>query len=249
MKRATIAVLTVCVLACGRETTMASKSAAAYREARAKGIPVTGGHEHGGHAATATGTADGGAAMDHSAHGATPATDHTAMGHGTTAGAHAAHGATPATDHAAMGHGTTAGQHAAHGATPATDHAAMGHGTARDAHAGHTATSATADHAQHRTSGASGGHAAHPPAATSAAHDQHSGMQHGTATSPADPHAQHRPAADAPAVVLTAPTGSNAMARVRPAATLRSDDFDAPAPVSVEEARKAAGSGEHKGHQ
>ena len=182
---------------------MASKSAAAYREARAKGIPVTGGHEHGGHAATATGTADGGAAMDHSAHGATPATDHTAMGHG----------------------------------------------TARDAHAGHTATSATADHAQHRPSGASGGHAAHPPAATSAAHDQHSGMQHGTATSPADPHAQHRPAADAPAVVLTAPTGSNAMARVRPAATLRSDDFDAPAPVSVEEARKAAGSGEHKGHQ
>ena len=37
------------VAACGGDSSVASKSASAYREAQAKGIPVGGGHEHEGH--------------------------------------------------------------------------------------------------------------------------------------------------------------------------------------------------------
>src|SRR5688572_30324155 len=56
--------------ACGGDESTASKSAAAFREAQAKGVPVGGGHEHGGHAvATATATAAV-PAVDHAAHGA-----------------------------------------------------------------------------------------------------------------------------------------------------------------------------------
>ena len=238
------------VLACGRNETMASKSAAAYREAQAKGTPVTGGHEHGGHeTATTTGTEP----MDHSAHG-TAADAH--AGHDmTTAGGmdHGAHGAMSATDHAAMNHGgaadahashTAAGgaamDHSAHGTMTAADHAAMGHGTTSDAHTGHTTTAGAMDHSAHA-------------AMTGTAADQHAGMQHGTSTPAANTHAGHgamqQPAAGAPSVVLNAPTTNAEIARTQPAATLRPDDFDAPMPIAVEEAQKAAaGGGGHQGH-
>jgi len=105
MRGSLLVALTLFVLACGRDQTMASKSAAAYREAQAKGTPVSGGHEHGGHQATATtGT---GEAMDHSAHGtAAGAMDHSA--HGAMSGA--------ATDqHAQHGQPSSAMEHAGHG--------------------------------------------------------------------------------------------------------------------------------------
>ena len=222
----------VLILACGRSETMASKSAAAYREAQAKGVPVSGGHDHGAHD-TAT-TAASTAAMDHSAH-ATP----------TGAGPHAGHDMT----------GGTATDHSAHGgAMSAADHAAMGHGA-----------TASAGHAQHGTSSRSAagheGHGATTPG--SAGHDQHGTMQHGASPSTAaDPHAQHRQPAAAPAhaghaamqasgggiVAPKAPTTSTEIFRTQPAATLQTDDFDAPSAVSVAEAQKAAAGGGHQDH-
>src|SRR5688572_13247072 len=97
------AVVLLLLAACGGNESVASRSAAAYREAQAKGTPVAGGHQHGGqHAAAPTGATP---EMDHAAHGGSemPSGAHAAMGHGT-----ARSGA--ATDHATMGHGTTKGQ-------------------------------------------------------------------------------------------------------------------------------------------
>ncbi len=269
--------LALLALACGGEQSVASKSAAAYDEAKAKGVAVGGGHEHGGHeagAATETGHAahatatdahaghdmtGGSTAMDHSAHGTSGAVDHAAMGHGTAANAHAGHGTSSgaATDHSA--HRTGGG---------AVDHAAMGHGT--------TASNA---HAQHRsTSAASGAHAGHGTTAQAGAHDQHAGMQHAAPPAGADPHAQHRQttssaaAADhsqhgatAPAaadphaqhrtgvtaaapIAATAPRSNAELRSIQPSATLQPDAFDAPASVSVSEAAKAGQGGGHEGH-
>lgn len=54
--------------ACGREESVATKSARAYDEAKSKGVEISGGHDHGSHtAATSTTTTS---AIDHSAHGA-----------------------------------------------------------------------------------------------------------------------------------------------------------------------------------
>jgi hypothetical protein len=231
-------VSTLLLLACGGDQSTASKSAAAYREAQAKGIPVGGGHDHGGHQ-TAT-PASNAAQVDHSAHG-TAADPH--AGHDMTAagaGDHAAHGTTPAADHAAMGHGAGAGaatDHRAHGAARAVDHAAMGHGTA--------------DHARHQTTSRAGGaHDGHRAAPTPGAHDQHAGMQHGTTTAGADPHAQHRQAAaGAPADHAQHATTGADVRSARLPSTLQSDAFDAPAATSISEAAKAAQDGEHEGHQ
>src|SRR5687768_1167539 len=101
--------LALLVAACGREPSVASKSAAAYREAQAKGVAVgSDGHEPGtapsspaDHAAHAT--------MDHGAHGAADATAAGTVDHS----AHAAmdHGAGASTDrgaHATMDHGAHA---------------------------------------------------------------------------------------------------------------------------------------------
>lgn len=141
------------VLACGRDETMASKSAAAYREAQAKGTPVTGGHEHGGHEASTPALSGVEGAS------ATGAVDHSA--HGTAHGAavdHRAHTATgDAMDHAQHGSsGRTTAGHEAHGT--ATESAA------HDQHAGmqHATPAAAADpHAQHRQPAAPAAHAGH----------------------------------------------------------------------------------------
>jgi uncharacterized protein involved in copper resistance len=113
MKRYAFAVLTATALllsACGGKETMASRSAAAFREAQAKGVPVTGGDEHGGHTAapSAAATADGMAGMDHST---MPGMDHSTMkgmDHSTMKGMD--HSTMPAMDHSTM---------------PGMDHSAM----------------------------------------------------------------------------------------------------------------------------
>jgi hypothetical protein len=261
--RRVLLVLSLLAAACGGKESVASKSAAAYREAQAKGVPVGGGHEHGGHATTATtatmdhsahGTTAGTApTMDHSAHGA-GADAHAGMNHGAASSAaaadHSAHGAAgthaATADHAAMGHGTTANAHARHGASPA----------AGGAHGAHSATPRAAGHDQH----AGMQHGTHSPAAAADPHAQHRQQpaaaqpdhsQHGatptTATAGADPHAQHG-ATGAP-TIAPAPRSNAEMQRVQPAATLRRDAFDAPAAVSVSEAAKAAQGGGHEGHQ
>lgn len=240
--------------ACGGEQSVASRSAAAYREAQAKGTPAGGGHDHGSHAAAAetAGTAEHGA---HGAHGAH------ATSTGDVAADHAAHG-TVAGAHAGMNHGAAGGamDHSAHGGAGAPDHAAMtpGHAqhgastSATNAHAAHTSTPAAAHdrHAgmQHAApSAAAGAHAQHG-AQTPAAQVDHS--EHGPVPSPAtagaDSHAQH--GAATPSAPAEAPRSINAMQRVQPAATLRGDAFDAPAAASVSEAAKATHGGSHEGH-
>ncbi|HVT43618.1 MAG TPA: hypothetical protein VMT00_04435 [Thermoanaerobaculia bacterium] len=208
---------------------MASKSAAAYREAEAKGIRVGAGHEHGGHAPSWPV-----AEAAHAVHGEMAAPDHTAMGHQATADAHAGHGEMAAMDHVAMGHAKAghaargpamANAHAQHGAMPRDQHAAMQH----------TPSPGADSHAQHRQQ---------PPAA------QLDHGQHGVTQAPADgadPETAHTVSGSmARAMTMSAPRSNAEMQRVQPASTLRGDAFDAPAPSSVSEAAKATQG--HEGH-
>jgi uncharacterized protein involved in copper resistance len=153
----------VAAVACGGKQTMASKSAAAYDEAKKKGIPIEAG-EHGGHSATPAGAAT--ASMPGMDHSAMAGMDHSKMGMkaGTPgAGAH---------DMAGMDRSKMPGMQ--HGGTMA----------------------------------AAGG------------------MQHGS-----------QPAAP---IAIAPPTSNAAIAQTQPAATLRPDEFDAPAPTAIEEAAKSA---------
>ncbi len=78
---ATVAAATLLLATCGGKQSMASKSAAAYREAQAKGTPV-GERSHGGHAATPDGsltTSTDHAGMSEAEHAATPDMDHSTM--------------------------------------------------------------------------------------------------------------------------------------------------------------------------
>ena len=154
------AILFAIVLAgCGGRESVASKSAAAYREAQAKGLPAGGGHEHGGHPATTTettGRAVAAAADPHAGH------DMTARGKATDHTAHRAGSAVE--DHASMGHGASAATHASATRASAAQHA--GHKTSAataDPHAGHATTTTPTPHAQHQAPRASGGdpHAQH----------------------------------------------------------------------------------------
>lgn len=119
---AAVAAATLLLAACGGKQSMASKSAAAYREVQAKGTSV-GESSHGGHAATSDGSL-------------TSSTDHTGM-------SETDHSAAPAMDHstmAGMRHAQTGMQdekapHGQHGrktpgdASPTPmDHGAMQHG-------------------------------------------------------------------------------------------------------------------------
>lgn len=250
--------------ACGKEQSVASKSAAAYDEARAKGVEVGGGPDHGGHASTAAPAAAPAIAADHSAH-ATGTDPHSAMQHGTTttdATDRSAPGPASVIDHAAMGHGTDAGR-AMQGAATPRSHSAQGVDAAGAQHALHGAT--TAAQSDHGTA-----------TQTAGAQDQHAGMQHGSPSAAADPHAAHsqqpasatthaqhgtQPAAAAqhsgmqhgaaPATAATptaAPRTNQEMQRMQPSATLQPDEFDAAAATSVSEAARAAQGGGHDGH-
>lgn len=234
-------VLTLAILlaACGGRDTTASKSAAAYREPQAKGTPVGGGDAHGHeHGSAATGTS---APADHAAHP------------GATAG-------DTAVDHAAMGHGTAA-EHAGHTAAQQSGAGHAGHSMPQQstaAHAGHTMPQqGGAGHAGHSMPQQStAGHAGH--AATQQTAPGHAG--HTAAPAPADPHAAHRAApapesgahaqhGSAPAAPMQMKAPTSSKDAVRPDATLRQDDFDAPAPASVSEAARAAGGGvDHSSH-
>lgn len=214
--------LAIFLAACGGRETMASKSAAAYREAQAKGSPIGGGdgHDHAGASETTT--------QDHSAHGSASATTdpHAGMNHDMTS------------DHATMDH--SAMNHSAHNAS--TNHEAMGHGTAT-AHAGHDMTTSPSNaHAGHASASPANAHAGHDMAATTNAHATHGA----SASAPTGAHAHHTTATPA-TVAVEVPSSNAAIAAVRPAATLAPDDFDAPAAKSVAESAKASG-GAHSNH-
>ena len=263
MKLSVILLLVLLAAACGGRSSVASKSAEAYREAQEKGTALGGdGHDHGSHEAGTATTAT----VDHSAH-ETPAAAHTGDDAGTGHGMHAAagsdaHGAhRAATDpgtHAAMGrteHAAMSDAHAEH-AAPATDHSAHGATPAQaPAHAGHTMPAT--DHSAHgATPARAPAHAGHTMPAT-----DHSA--HGATPAQAPAHAghiapldrtgpdPHHPAAQiaAPAPVPVAPRSNAEMRNLQPSSTLQPDAFDAPAPVSVSEAARArAGGTDHGAH-
>lgn len=170
----------IIVAACGGRQTMASKSAAAYDEAKKKGIPIAGG-EHGGHSAE-RGTEQTAAATS---------TEHASM--------------------AGMDHSAMAGMD--HSKMPGMKHGASGSGAHEMAGMDHSAM----------------------PGMT---HGSMSGMQHGGSMA-GMPGMQHGSQTAAP-MVIAPPTSNAAIAQTQPAATLRGDELDAPAPAAVEEAAKAA---------
>ena len=213
------AAIALTIAGCGGKQTMASKSAAAYDEARKKGIPISAG-EHGGHgteasaetpATTSTSTA---AAMPGMNHGQMAGMDHSSM-------PGMKHGAAPGATHdmSGMAHESMAGMD--HSKMPGMQHdkssAAM-HDMSGMTHG----SMAGMDHS--KMPGMQHG------AAAGATHDM-SGMAHGSMAG-----MQH--GAPAAAIEPAPPTTNAAIAQTQPAATLRSDDFDAPAPTAVGEAAK-----------
>jgi hypothetical protein len=208
------ALLGAIAVACGGKQTMASKSAAAYDEAKKKGIPIESG-EHGGHAAEPAGAATTSmetAAMPGMDHGAMPGMDHSAMAgmqHGASgSGAH---------DMASMDHPSMAGMDH-HSTMPGMKHNRAGSGAHDMAGMNH-------------------------PAMPGMQHGPMPGMQHG-GTMAAMPGMQHGSQAAAP-IAIAPPTSNAAIAQTQPGATLRPDEFDAPAPTAIGEAAKAASGMNH----
>ena len=215
------------VAGCGGKQTMASKSAAAFDEAKKKGIPIAAG-EHGGHSAE-PGTKHAGVATD---------TGHSTMtmNHSTMTGMD--HGAMPGMDHSQMPHADHAKMDGMdHSGMAGMDHSKMDHSNMPGMQHGSSGAGAHEmagmDHSkmpgmQHGSPGSGGhdraamGHAAMP----GMDHSKMAGMQHGSSTT-------------AP-LVIAPPTTNAAIAQTQPAATLRADDFDAPAPAAIDEAKKTA---------
>jgi len=212
----------IVMIACGGKETMASKSAAAYDEAKKKGIPIEAG-EHGGHSNETDAPAD---------HAAMPEMDHSqmpGMKHGdATSGAQAM----AAMDHSAMAQMDHSMPGMKHGATSAThDMAGMDH--SRMPGMQHSSTAAGA----HDMAGMN--HSAMP----GMEHGSTPTMQHG-GTMAAMPGMQHGSPAAAP-ITIPPPASNAAIAQTQPAATLRPDQFDAPAPAAIEEAAKGASGTSH----
>ena len=221
---------------CGGEPSVASKSAAAFREAQKKGETFEGSeHSHGHGAVTPGGANPEESASGHDHGQAEAAPDHAAMGHGGEG-----HGGHAGDDgHAGMDHGQS-GQdrsHAAHsGAAKRDEHA--GHATrpSQDGQTGHSGHAAQDPHAGHDMSPQtppSGGHAGHSADPTM----DHGEMDHGEM--------DHGEMAPAPVAVSPG----------QPAKTLSPDPLDAPAATSVQDAQRSAemaeemsGGGGHEGH-
>ena len=200
-------------VACGGRETMASKSAAAYDEAKKKGVPIASG-EHGEHTAespaqaTATDTDPAAmAGMDHSQMSAAEQSQMSGMDHSKMPGMQHGTPGTPAHEMAAMDHSRMPGMQIEK------------HGASMQGMAGmdHSSMSGMDDSQmpgmQHGQSAAKG-------------HGKMPGMQQGAATATA-------------AAMPAPPTSNAAIAQTQPAATLRADEFDAPSPLAVDEAAKA----------
>lgn len=215
------------LIGCDREQTVASQSAAAFREAQKRGETFGGdGHAH-GHGAVSPG---GGAPSE------VPAAD-----------AHAGHAHAGAQVPAgeAMRHDGAHDGHAAmeHGRRPA----AGGHaGHATKDHSGHQAAPTGPAPERREDAGHAGQHAGHGMSPQAPA----SGTQ-----PPGAGHAGHSPSAGAMPPVASAPAPV-AVPSEQPARTLRPDALDAPAATSVLDAQRSAemaremggGHGGHGGH-
>ncbi len=263
--------MAVILAACGGRESTASKSAAAYEEAKSKGVEIGGGHAHGGHAvpdakASPAGNVSG---MDHSQHatGSMAEMDHSQMLSGSMEGM----------DHSTMQSGSMAGM----------DHSRMQSGSIAGMDHSQLATGGAAgmDHSQHATESASGtDHSQHTGSMSGMDHSQiqggMAGMQHGGGTIPPgglwgpvegslapagvpagstgmagmdhsnlpgmDPSRMQNP--DFGARTPARATTSSGMAAIRPSKTLTGDSLDRAAPGSLMEASKSTGTGHDKGN-
>ncbi len=180
------------VVACGGKRTMASKSAAAYREAQAKDIAVAGGHD-----------------MQGMQHGSTEhaGMQHGTMQHGEMQHAEMQHGQM---QHGSMEHGTmqhgampSSGVHAGHqqmtGTSPHAGHAGMPAGPPPNMNLGAPTSNAEIARTQPAATLQQDDFDAPAPSAVSEAQKAAGGSgghgEHGATTAPADPHAGHGQAA------------------------------------------------------
>lgn len=233
-----VAALATMLVACGGRETTASKSAAAYDEARKNGVPIAAG-EHGGHVNEAAHDAMPG--MDR---GAMTATDANASPH--MAGMN--HSAMPEMDHSkmpGMQHGaSTPGAHDMagmnHSSMPGMDHSrmpGMQHGASMPGAHEMAGMNHSAMPAMQHSGTATGAH-------------EMAGMDHGTmpGMSPGGsmrsmPGMQH--AAAKPPVAIPPPVTNAAIAKTQPNATLHPDEFDAPSPSAVQESARASSGMNH----
>ena len=235
---AVFAIAAFCLAACGEKQTIASKSAAAYRDAVARGVPVgSGGHVHGGHEHKENTTGDQtspGMEMSVMKMSARASTESVAgIGHGT-----ATHGGTAMPEMQGMSgmqHGSrTAMDHSQHRSSSSTNAMpGMQMGTSSQPMSGMAGMSGM-DHAKMHHGSSSGANAT-------------PGMQIGTLSSSQAtsgmagmPGMQHG-GGDAAPVRAAAPATSSAMSRLSPASTLQPDSFDAPSPTAVRDAAKTKG--------
>jgi hypothetical protein len=205
-----VAAAAMMLIGCGGKQTMASKSAAAYDEAKRRGIPIEAG-EHGGHSVE-------GAAAQTAAQASMPGMEQPAMHgmqHETSAVTHEMAGM----NHSAMGEMDHAKMPAMQQKTAAMTHDMAGM---------NDSTMTTMPGMKHGA--AAGG--THDMAGMS--HSAMAGMDHAMM-----PGMQHGATA-APAMVINPPSTNSAIAQTQPATTLRADAFDAPAASSVGEAAKAS---------
>ena len=247
------------VVACGGKETVASKSAAAFREAQKKGTPI-GGEAHGGHAggeaqATMTG-------MDHSTM--------TGMDHSTMTGS----GAMAGMDHSKMQPGQSMAGMDHSKMQPGQSMAGMDHSKMQPGE-----SMAGMDHSKMQPGESMAGmnHSKMQPGQSMAGMD-HSKMQPGQSMAGMD-HSKMQPGQQpmagmdhskmqagqqpmagmdhsnmpgmqqgtASRAVASPPTTNAEIQRLRPASTLKGDAFDAPASAAVSEAMKASHGGGHEG--
>lgn len=247
-----IVIALLLLVACGGKQTVASKSAEAFREAQKKGVPV-GGEGHGGHSASG---GEHAAATDSTGdHATMTGMDHSTMTTGT--------GAMVGMDHSSMP-GMQSGQSMAgmdHSKMkPGQSMAGMDHSNMKPGQ-----SMAGMDHSKMKPGQSMAGmdHSNMKPGPSMAGMD-HSKMQSGQQPMAGMDHSQMQtgqpPMAGmdhsnmpgmqqgtAPAPVVNPPTTNAEMQRLRPASTLESDAFDAPAAAAVSEAMKASQGGGHEG--
>ena len=199
---------------CGGKQSVASKSAAAYREAVAKGIPVGAGH-HGGHA-NESAESSGMAGMDHNAMpgmspttaaaGAQDMSKMPGMQTGSTSGMSnmpgMKHGSMSGMNQSTMQHGSMAGMKD----MPGMEHDSMAGMDESKMKKGSMAGMKDMPGTEHGSMAGMSNMAGM------------AGMHHASTTTTTP-------------VVLGAPTSSNAIAKLSPSSTLQQDQFDRPAPV------------------
>ena len=254
--------LLLLVVACGGKQTVASKSAEAFREAQKKDV-APGGGTHGGHSAAA---GDHGTATDATGdHATMTSMDHSTMSTGAMAGMD--HSNMPGTqsgqsmagmDHSKMRPGQPMAGMDHSKMKPGQSMAGMDHSKMKPgqpmAGMDHSKmqpgeSMAGMDHSKMKPGQSMAGmdHSKMKPDQSMAGMD-HSKMQSGQPM-PGMDHSNMTGMQEGTAsrATVNPPTTNAEMQRVRPAATLKGDAFDAPAAVAVAEAMKASQGGGHEG--